>query len=61
MADPYDVEQRELLRRQEANWRALPIILGAVFLFALAFLFLSDSINPPGRSGGVTTSEQQSR
>jgi hypothetical protein len=50
MADPYDPEQRELIRRQDANWRALPIILGVVFLFALGFLLLSDSTNPPGRS-----------
>jgi hypothetical protein len=43
MADPYDPEQRELIRRQDANWRALPIILGVVFLFALGFLLLSES------------------
>jgi hypothetical protein len=61
MADPYDPEQRELLRRQEANWRSLPIILGAIFLFALGFLFLSDTTNPPGRSGSVETSDQQPR
>jgi hypothetical protein len=50
MADPYDPEQRELMRRQDANWRVLPILLGVVFLFALGFLLLSDSTNPPGRS-----------
>ena len=61
MVDPYDPEQRELLRRQEANWRALPIILGAIFLFAIGFLFLSDTTNPPGRSGSVETSDQQPR
>jgi hypothetical protein len=61
MADPYDAEQRELLRRQEANWRSLPIILGAIFLFAIGFLFLSDATNPPGRSGRVQTSDQQPR
>jgi hypothetical protein len=61
MADPYDPEQRELLRRQEANWRTLPIILGAILLFALGFLFLSDTTNPPGRSGSVETSDQQPR
>jgi hypothetical protein len=61
MPDPYDPEQRELLRRQEANWRALPMLLGAVFLFALGFLFLSDTTNPPGRSGSVQISDQGPR
>ena len=61
MADPHDPEQRELPRRQEQNWRSLPIILGVVFLFALGFLFLSDTTNPPGRSGSVQTSDQQPR
>lgn len=57
MPDLYDPEHRELLRRQEENWRSLPIILGAIFLFAIAFLFLSDSTNPPGRSGSVESSD----
>ena len=61
MGDLYDPEHRDLLRRQEENWRSLPIILGAVFLFALGFLFLSDTTNPPGRSGSVETSDQQPR
>ena len=61
MADPHDPEQRELVRRQEQNWRSLPIMLGVVFLFALGFLFLSDTTNPPGRSGSVQTSDQQPR
>jgi hypothetical protein len=55
MTDPYDPEQRELIRRQDANWRVLPIILGAVFLFALGFLLLSDTTNPPGRSTSAET------
>jgi hypothetical protein len=61
MADLYDPEHRELLRRQEQNWRSLPIVLGAIFLFAVAFLFLSDATNPPGRSGSVVTSDEQPR
>jgi hypothetical protein len=61
MADPYDPEQRELLRRQDQNWRALPLILGAVFLFALGFLLLSDTTNPPGRSSSVETPDQRSQ
>jgi hypothetical protein len=59
MADPYDPEQRELLRRQDQNWRALPIVLGAIFLFALGFLLLSDTTNPPGRSGSIDTTDQR--
>jgi hypothetical protein len=59
MADPYDPEQRELIRRQDANWRALPIILGALFLFALGFLLLSDTTNPPGRSSSAETQGTQ--
>jgi hypothetical protein len=55
MADPYDPEQRELIRRQDANWRVLPIILGVVFLFALGFLLLSDTTNPSGRSTSAQT------
>jgi hypothetical protein len=61
MGDLYDPEHRELLRRQEENWRALPLVLGAVFLFALGFLFLSDTTNPPGRSGSVETTDSQPR
>jgi hypothetical protein len=48
-----DPEERARLRRQEANWNALPMILGAVFLFALGFLLLSDTTNPPGRSSSI--------
>jgi len=48
-----------LLRRQDRNWRALPIVLGAVFLFALGFLLLSDTINPPGRSSSIDTPDRR--
>jgi hypothetical protein len=61
MGDLHDPEHRELLRRQEENWRSLPIVLGVLFLFAIGFLFLSDNTNPPGRSGSVQTSEGQPR
>jgi hypothetical protein len=61
MGDLYDPEHRELLRRQEENWRSLPLVLGAIFLLALGFLLLSDTTNPPGRSGSIETSDQQPR
>jgi hypothetical protein len=61
MTDMYDPEQRARIRRQAANWNALPLVLGGVFLFALGFLFLSDTTIPPGRSSSVEASLEQPR
>ena len=61
MTDPFDAEQQARIRRQAGNWDTLPIVLGVVFLFALAFLLLSDSTNPPGRSGSVVEAPATTR